>query len=138
MYVCMNVCIFVYIYVCRYVCVCVCMFVYGYVCIYELMYVCMYDCTYVVCLCVYVCVCLVFGILKSCWTSLPIYTGSNLSFSKRYFLCAINRLVFNDKFWFYWCLLKLSRKCYNECTIQVYLGQAVCVNKAFCVCKTQM
>ena len=34
MYVCMNVCMYVYTHVCMYVCMCVCAYVYMYVCIY--------------------------------------------------------------------------------------------------------
>ena len=84
-------------------------------------------------------VCIVFSVLKSCRRRVLICTGSSFPFSKRYFVwCGTNRLVSNDKFWFYWCVLKFSRNCYNECTTQVYLGPTVCINTAFCVCKTQM
>jgi len=55
-YVCMRVCVCMY--VCVYVCVCVCLYVC--VCIYVCVSVCMYVCVYVcvcVCVCMYVCVC---------------------------------------------------------------------------------
>ena len=53
MYVCMYVCVCVFVYVCLYVCMCVYVCVFVCVCMYV--FVCVYMC---VCLCVYVCVCM--------------------------------------------------------------------------------
>ncbi|VEL26023.1 unnamed protein product [Protopolystoma xenopodis] len=50
MYICMYVCIYVWMYVCMYICMDVCMYVYMYACVHLCMYVCMYVCMY---LCLY-------------------------------------------------------------------------------------
>ena len=56
MYVCMQLCIIIFMYVCMYVCMCLCMYVFMYVCMYICMCVCIYLYMYVcICVCMYLC-----------------------------------------------------------------------------------
>ncbi len=69
MYVCMDGCMDVYMYLCTlYVCMCVCMYVHMYVCMYVYMYgwmdVYMYLCTLYVCM--YVCMCVYIYTAECC------------------------------------------------------------------------
>ena len=59
LFICINVYVYMYVYVCLYMYVYMCVYVYIYTCIYVCMYIYIYVCVCMyVCVCVYVCICL--------------------------------------------------------------------------------